>query len=121
MGPLEVEFKLRLSEEQFRVLEQEVERSGPLESSELQAHYFDTPSDALAAAGLALRLRRENGRWLQTLKMVEGDANLRRVEHEVDIGSAEREAMPAVDLRRHDGTPIRHGRSRGAPSGVGAR
>ena len=30
--------------------------------------YYDTPQEALRRAGLAVRLRRDGGRWLQTLK-----------------------------------------------------
>jgi inorganic triphosphatase YgiF len=102
--PCELEFKLSLSEKHFAALEREVDGGGALMTIQLEAHYFDTPDDKLAAAGLALRLRRENGRWLQTLKMDQGEANLRRIEHEVDVGRAGHEPMPAIDLHRHDGT-----------------
>lgn len=77
-----------------------------LERVPMAARYFDTPDARLAAAGLALRLRREGrARWVQTLKgRAEGlDVGLvQRLEHEVVLGARER---PGLDLARHDGTP----------------
>ncbi len=43
-------------------------RSGRGRRARLVATYFDTPDGKLAAAGLGLRLRHEDGRWVQTLK-----------------------------------------------------
>lgn len=67
----------------------------------LQARYFDTPDGRLAAAGLALRLRKEGRHWVQTLKS-RGDGLMQRGEHEVAL-PAGREAPP-LDLARHAGT-----------------
>ncbi|MFN9103948.1 MAG: CYTH domain-containing protein, partial [Betaproteobacteria bacterium] len=50
----------------------------------LQAAYADTADRRLAAAGLALRLRREGRRWVQTLKG-RGDGLMARPEHEVPV------------------------------------
>jgi inorganic triphosphatase YgiF len=70
----------------------------------LRAKYLDTPDRRLAAAGLALRLRQEDRRWLQTLKG-RGDGLLERLEHEVVVPGSVR--TPAVlDLARHAGTPV---------------
>lgn len=74
----------------------------------LQAAYADTADRRLAAAGLALRLRREGpvgGRqtWVQTLKG-RGDGLLARPEHEVVVSATA--AMPAFDATRHAGTPV---------------
>lgn len=78
-----------------------------VERVRLAARYFDTPDGRLAAAGLALRLRREGrARWVQTLKgRAEGsdDSLMQRLEHEVVLGARER---PELDLARHDGTPV---------------
>lgn len=69
----------------------------------LQAAYFDTADGLLAGAGVALRLRREGTRWMQTLKAAGADT-MTRLEH----NAARRErsaAVPALDLSLHDGTP----------------
>ncbi len=69
----------------------------------LQAVYFDTADGRLAAAGVALRLRREGGRWVQTLKATGADA-MTRLEHEVP--RRERSAAtPLPELALHAGTP----------------
>ncbi|MFO7856129.1 MAG: CYTH domain-containing protein, partial [Paracoccaceae bacterium] len=41
---------------------------GPARRRALRSIYFDTPDGRLRAAGLALRLRKDGGRWLQTVK-----------------------------------------------------
>ena len=69
----------------------------------LRAHYFDTPDRRLAAAGLALRVRKEGRRWVQTLKGV-GDGLWQRLEHEVPLQVAAG-TQPLADPTRHDGTP----------------
>ncbi|TXC65583.1 inorganic triphosphatase [Piscinibacter aquaticus] len=69
----------------------------------LQAAYFDTDDGLLAGAGVALRLRREGPRWVQTLKATGADA-MTRLEH----NAPRRErgaAVPALDLALHTGTP----------------
>jgi inorganic triphosphatase YgiF len=69
----------------------------------LQAAYFDTGDGLLASAGVALRLRREGTRWVQTLKASGADA-MTRLEH--NAPRRERSAaLPAIDLTLHQGTP----------------
>jgi inorganic triphosphatase YgiF len=69
----------------------------------LVAAYADTADRRLAAAGLALRLRREGRQWVQTLKG-RGDGLMGRPEHEVAASAMP--AMPAFDATRHAGTPV---------------
>ncbi len=67
----EVELKLTLdpkAEARLRrdpALEARVE---PGRDATLVSIYYDTPGEALAQAGIALRLRREGRRWIQTIK-----------------------------------------------------
>ncbi len=56
-------------------------RGAAVHTQRLRARYFDTASCALAEAAIALRLRRENRRWVQTLKAA-GATPLTRVELE---------------------------------------
>ena len=68
----------------------------------LQAHYFDTPDGALGEARLALRLRKEGRRWVQTLK-AQGASHLHRLEHEVELPTSG-PGVPPLDPARHHGT-----------------
>jgi len=68
----------------------------------LQAAYFDSADNVLAAAGVALRIRREGRQWVQTVK-ASGDDGLTRPEHNVPrAGAARAELVP--DLALHAGT-----------------
>lgn len=101
----EIELKFQVPAAQRQALERRV--ATPSASKQrLQAQYFDTPDRALAAAGIALRLRREGTRWVQTLKVVDGHA-VNRLEHNVALtGSAGRAATPpALEPLRHHGSP----------------
>lgn len=69
----------------------------------LQALYADTADQRLAAAGLALRLRKEGRVWVQTLKG-RGDGLMRRLEHEVRLPP--QRGVPVLDPQRHAGTPV---------------
>ncbi|HSW23016.1 MAG TPA: CYTH and CHAD domain-containing protein, partial [Burkholderiaceae bacterium] len=67
----------------------------------LHAIYQDVPDRSLARASVALRVRRERGQWIQTLK-APGAHALERVEDEVVIGPArDGKRPPTADLKRH--------------------
>lgn len=70
----------------------------------LEAHYLDTPSYLLASNGLAWRLRREDDRWVQTLKTHAGGTAFGRLEHNVPLQHAAATA-PDPDPTLHAGTP----------------
>jgi len=67
----EQELKLHVPREARAGVEKAVRR-GVATSVRLRAQYFDTPDADLAKAGVALRLRLEGRRWVQTLKMPGG-------------------------------------------------
>ena len=69
----------------------------------MQAVYHDTAERTLAAASIALRVRREGRRWVQTLKGATADAMV-RTEHNVARGSGA--APPTLDPGLHAGTPV---------------
>lgn len=102
---LEIEVKLHVPASARHAVDAEV-AAGVSRRTRLQAIYFDTPDRRLAAAGLALRLRRSGRRWVQTLKAGGPDA-LQRLEHEVELTGAlavPAGSLPGIDPRRHGGT-----------------
>ncbi len=78
-------------------------RSGRLRTSRVVSTYYDTPDFALGKAGVALRLRRDGARWLQTVKgpplKAQGGALHAHDEFEWRIG------RPRLDLDRIETTP----------------
>ena len=72
---------------------------GAVKSIPLRAIYFDTPQRQLARNKVALRLRFENDRWVQTLKMSSSDSMLTRTELNHDRPG------PDLDLTVYTGTP----------------
>ena len=73
------------------------------QTTRLHAVYVDTVDHRLAAAGLALRLRKEGRLWVQTVKG-RGDGLMQRLEHEVPLPP--RRGLPIIDLALHDHTPV---------------
>lgn len=69
----------------------------------LRAQYYDTAERRLAHAGLALRVRKEGRRWVQTLKGA-GDGIWQRLEHEVAL-NVPTGTVPLAEPALHDGTP----------------
>ncbi|HKX95056.1 MAG TPA: CYTH domain-containing protein, partial [Methylibium sp.] len=98
----EVELKLQVPAAALAAVERELAR-GSTQRLRLQAIYFDTADRRLAAAGLALRVRKEGRRWVQTLKS--GSAHgIERSEHDVPLAQAPG-PEPAADPALHAGTP----------------
>jgi inorganic triphosphatase YgiF len=103
----EIELKFQIPPRGRDALASTVDEDGAVRAVRLQARYFDTPARDLAGAAFALRLRHEADGWVQTLKG-RGDGMMRRLEHNapVDLPSrADTQAVPALSLGRHAGTP----------------
>ncbi len=99
---MEIEFKFCIPAGRLKAVEAALKR-GAVVRTRLQARYFDTADQRLAADGMVLRLRKEGRRWVQTVKAT-GDNALHRLEHNVDLGTAG--ATPSIDPLRHQGTPV---------------
>jgi triphosphatase len=101
----EIELKFQVPAAQREALRRRVATVSAIRQR-LQAQYFDTPDRALAAAGIALRLRREGPRWVQTLKAIDGHA-VNRLEHNVPLTGppGRAAALPAMDPLRHRESP----------------
>jgi inorganic triphosphatase YgiF len=88
---LEVELKLAISPDDAAKLGRlppvKSASAGRAVNRQMHSVYYDTPDLALKAQGMALRLRREGTRWVQTLKgagRVEGGLH-QREEHEIQV------------------------------------
>ncbi len=99
---MEIEFKFCIPPGRLKAVEAALKR-GTVVRTRLQARYFDTADQRLAANGMVLRLRKEGPRWVQTVK-ASGDNALHRLEHNVDLGTAGK--APQIDPQRHHGTPV---------------
>ena len=94
-GRLEFELKLAVPREARAALRRAflLPRTKP-RMVRLQARYFDTAERALARAGMALRVRREGRRWVQTLKTTgAGEVGRREYETARPDGSLDRAAL----------------------------
>jgi inorganic triphosphatase YgiF len=90
-APVEVELKFAIVPEAAHRLaalpEVKAAASGRAVTRRMRSVYYDTPDQALRARRVGLRLRREGGRWIQSLKSagtVEGGLH-RRDEHETPV------------------------------------
>lgn len=99
----EIELKFQVPAAQRAAVDAAVAGRTGLPRTRLQAAYVDTSDRALAAAGLALRMRREGRQWVQTLKGAAADG-MTRLEHNVPRGGGA--AVPAIDPALHAGTPV---------------
>ena len=96
----EVELKFQVPVSARQIVDAAVAGSSRGRRLHLQAAYFDTPGAALAAAGLAFRLRKEGRVWVQTLKgTLPGGDGMIRAEHNVlrpDAGATRPAIEPAL-------------------------
>lgn len=101
MAMHEVELKLQVEGGRAALEEALGVRDWPL--TRLEAHYFDTAGGMLAAHRFAWRVRREDGRWVQTLKGAGGAGRLlQRLEDEVVLPEAPSgDAVPRPDITLH--------------------
>ncbi|HQP66699.1 MAG TPA: CYTH domain-containing protein, partial [Quisquiliibacterium sp.] len=100
----EIELKLQVPADAQRAVDAAV-GTGRARRTRLRAVYYDTADRRLAAAGIALRVRQEGRVRVQTVKAA-GNGLLERLEHNVALSGASRDAgpAPAVDPARHAGT-----------------
>lgn len=80
----EVELKFQIPPDRLPALRKALSTASAVRET-LQATYYDTADRALARRSVALRIRREGRRWVQTAKAAGADA-MTRLEHEVDLG-----------------------------------
>ncbi len=101
----ETELKFQVPEGKRGALRRALRGRDPGGASMLQlrAYYVDTPDRRLAGAGMALRLRRENRRWVQTLK-ARGEGMFSRLEHDVPVQPPAIGKPPQLDLNAFAGT-----------------
>ena len=100
----ETELKFQVPAERAAAVRAAMARAVP-RRERLRALYVDTPDGALARAGIALRVRQEGPRWVQTLK-ARGSHAAERHEHNVALPRPARGAEPSLALpARHAGTP----------------
>lgn len=67
----------------------------------MAAHYYDTPKQDLAQAGIGLRIRQEGENWVQTIK-AGGDGIAARLEHNALLDNERVQAMLDADTLMPD-------------------
>jgi len=100
----EIEIKLAVPPDQRDRVVARLRRSAT-QRTRLQAVYFDTPDHRLADALIALRLRKEGRRWMQTAKAA-GDNPAQRLEHNAPRQGAAGAPPRLPDPALHQGTPV---------------
>ena len=75
-------------------------RLAPRQTRQLISVYYDTEAHALAAAGIALRLRRSGRRWVQTVKRRSGAAaGMEAGVHQGWVRLVGQDGLPLDDIR----------------------
>jgi triphosphatase len=101
--PREIELKLEIEPGALDAVRRHPRLAGADErTATLRATYFDTPDARLREAGIALRIRDEDGRRVQTVKAMRGPAGLLfdRAEWETEVEGE------ALDLSAAKGTAL---------------
>ena len=102
----EFELKLEIPPESLQALSLAVFSQADKVEQRLQAHYYDTPDNALAQSGMVVRVRKEGRQWVQTAKAPTA-RTLERLEHNVSLTALKPSAKaPVVDLALHEDTPV---------------
>ncbi|MCG3861161.1 CYTH and CHAD domain-containing protein [Psychrobacter faecalis] len=105
----EIELKFLVPESRLKGLMRQANiKSSQL--TQLAAHYYDTPDQHLAKAGIGLRIRQEGDAWVQTIK-AGGDGIAARLEHNAVLDTQQVQAMLDTDtlmpdLSIYQDTPI---------------
>lgn len=102
----EIELKLAVTSGRLADVRRRL-AGGNLRRAKIDDIYFDTPSLLLRQHGLVLRMRRDGGQWLQTLKVADRGARVvsERGEWEAVLGSGKE--RPSLDLAQLESTPLR--------------
>ena len=87
----EIELKFLLPESRLKGLLRQAQVKSS-EVTQLAAHYYDTPDQQLAQAGIGLRIRQEGDAWVQTIK-AGGDGIAARLEHNALMDNEQVQAM----------------------------
>ena len=87
----EIELKFLVPESRLKGLLRQAQVKSS-EVTQLAAHYYDTPDQQLAQAGIGLRIRQEGDAWVQTIK-AGGDGIAARLEHNALMDNEQVQAM----------------------------
>ena len=87
----EIELKFLVPESQLKSLIRQAQVKSS-QNTQLAAHYYDTPDQQLAQAGIGLRIRKEGDTWVQTIK-AGGDGIAARLEHNAILDNEQVQAM----------------------------
>lgn len=87
----EIELKFLIPESRLKGLMRQAQVKSS-QVTQLAAHYYDTPDQQLAQAGIGLRIRQEGNAWVQTIK-AGGDGIAARLEHNATLDNEQVQAM----------------------------
>lgn len=87
----EIELKFLVPESRLKGLMRQAQVKSS-QVTQMAAHYYDTPDQQLAQAGIGLRIRKEGDAWVQTIK-AGGDGIAARLEHNAILDNEQVQAM----------------------------